>query len=65
MGHSSHKNINTLCNNTVYRTDIAISRAFGGSFKKNITRLQVLEINQKNNCIKTNIITPKGKIKII
>ena len=65
MGHSSHKNICTLCNNTVYRTDIAVSRAFGGTFKSNIKRLQVLEIKQKNNCIRTNIITPNGKIKII
>lgn len=65
MGHSTHKNINTLCNNTVYRTDIAISRAFGGSLKKNMKRLQVLEIKQSNNCIRTNIITPAGKIKII
>jgi hypothetical protein len=64
-GHSSHKNICTLCNNTVYRTDIAISRAFGGTFKNNIKRLQVLEIKQKNNCIRTNIITPNGKIKIL
>ena len=65
MGHSTHKNINTLCNNKVYRTDIAISRAFGGNLTKNMKRLQVLEINQKNNCVRTNIITPKGKIKII
>ena len=65
MGHSSHKNICTLCNNTVYRTDIAVSRAFGGTFKSNIKRLQVLEIKQKNNCIRTNIITPNGKIKIL
>lgn len=65
MGHSSHKNICTLCNNTVYRTDIAVSRAFGGTFKSNIKRLQVLEIKQKNNCIRTNIITPNSKIKII
>ena len=65
MGHSTHKNINTLCNNKVYRTDIAISRAFGGTFSKNIKRLQALEINKKNNCIRTNIITPGVKIKII
>jgi hypothetical protein len=65
MGHSTHKNINTLCNNKVYRTDIAISRAFGGNLITNMKRLQVLEINQKNNSVKTNIITPKGIIKII
>lgn len=65
MGHSTHKNINTLCNNKVYRTDIAISRAFGGNLRTNMKRLQVLEINQKNNCVRTNIITPNGKIKIL
>ena len=65
MGHSSHKNINTLCNNSVYRTDIAISRAFGNTLETNMKRLQVLEIHQKNNVVKTNIITPNGKIKII
>jgi hypothetical protein len=65
MGHSSHKKICTLCNDTVYRTDIAVSRAFGGTFKSNMKRLQVLEIKQKNNCIRTNIITPHGKIKIL
>ena len=71
MGHSTHKNINTLCDNKVYRTDIAISRAFGGTLKKNMKRLQVLEIKQNNNNVVTNIIVPKtpttpsGKIKIM
>ena len=65
MGHSTHKNINTLCNNTVYRTDIAISRAFGNNLKTCMNRLQVLEIKQKNGNVRTNIITPEGKIKIL
>lgn len=65
MGHSTHRKINTLCNNKVYRVDIGISRAFGGNISTNMNRLQVLEIKQRNNKIKTNIITPKGKIKII
>ena len=65
MGHSTHNKINTLCNNKVYRTDIATSRAFGGTLPQNIKKLQVLEIKQKNNNIKTNIITQKGKVKII
>lgn len=65
MGHSTHKNICTLCNDKVYRTDIAISRAFGGTLQKNLKRLQVLEIKQKNNCVRTNIITPTGKTKIL
>ena len=65
MGHSTHKNINTLCNNHVYRTDIAISRAFGESLKTNMKRLQVLEIKQNKSGVRTNIITPEGRIKII
>lgn len=65
VGHSTHKNINTICNNKVYRTDIAISRAFGGNLIQNLKRLQVLEIKQKKDIVRTNIITPNGKIKII
>ena len=65
MGHSTHKNICTLCDDTVYRTDIAISRAFGGTFSKNMNRLQVLEIKQKNGKVETSIITPEGKRKIL
>lgn len=64
MGHSTHKNINTLCNNKVYRTDIAISRGFGRTLKENMKRLQVLEIYQNNGNVKTNIITPMGIKKI-
>ena len=65
MGHSTHKNINTLCNNRIYRTDIAVSRAFGGSIEDKMKNLQVLEILQSNNKVRTNIITPFGKKKII
>ena len=65
MGHSTHKNINTLCNNKVYRVDIAISRAFGGNLETNMKKLQVLEIIQNKKSVRTNIITPNGKIKII
>ena len=65
LGHSTHKNINTICNNTIYRIDIGISRAFGGTLKKNMKRIQALEIKQSKNKIKTNIVTPSGKIKII
>ena len=65
MGHSTHKKINTLCNDRIYRTDIAISRAFGESLKTNMKRLQVLEIKQSKTRITTNIITPDGKISIL
>lgn len=67
MGHSTHKNINTLCNNTIYRIDIAISRAFGRTFEQNMKRLQVLQIrqNDKTGKVGTKIIKPGEKITII
>lgn len=65
MGHSTHRNICTLCDNTVYRTDIAISRAFGGTLLNNLKRLQVLEIKQNKNSVRTSIITPGVKKRII
>lgn len=46
MGHSTHKNINSMCNNKIYRTDVALSRAFGEKLETNLKRLQVLEIKQ-------------------
>ena len=64
MGHSTHKSISPLCNNKLYRIDIAISRAFGGTVKEKMNRLQVLEIYQTKNTIKTNILTKDSKIKI-
>ena len=49
MGHSVHKKINSLCDNKVFRVDIAISRAFGGTLENNIKKMQVLEIIQEPN----------------
>lgn len=65
MGHSTHKKINTICYDRIYRTDIAISRAFGGTLETNIKKMQVLEIKQNKTGVKTNIITPYEKIPII
>jgi hypothetical protein len=65
LGHSCHYNINTICDNSVYRIDIGISRAFGGKLEDNIKRIQMLEIEQDNHKCKTSIITTKGKIKIV
>ena len=65
MGHSTHKNISSICNNRIYRVDIAISRAFGGNIQSKMNHLQVLEILQSKNNIKTNIITSQNKINII
>lgn len=65
LGHSVHNNINAICENKVYRTDIGLSRAFGGSLKSKMNKLQVLEIKQKNKKVSTNIITINGKKKIL
>ncbi len=64
MGHSPFKEINSTCNNTLIRTDIALSRAFGGNLSNKT--LQALEITQhdgKKPDIK--IITKNGgKVKL-
>lgn len=65
LGHSCHNNINTICNNSIYRIDVGISRAFGGNLEDNIKRIQILEIEQDNTHCKTSIITHSNKIKII
>ena len=64
MGHSTHKTISPLCNNSLYRIDIAVSMAFGGNTIDQDNKLQVLEIIQNKNTINTNIITKHGKIKL-
>ncbi len=63
MGHSSFKSINSTCDKLLVRTDISLSRAFGGKLKDK--KLQALEIIQnKNDDIKFNIISPNGIISM-
>ncbi len=62
MGHSRFKEINAACNNSLIRTDIALSRAFGGTINK---PLQALEIKQyQNKDPEINIITKSGKVAL-
>jgi hypothetical protein len=61
MGHSTHKHINSICENRVIRTDLGISRAFGNDLEKNIKRIEVLEILQYKNKTKINVIDSNGK----
>lgn len=63
MGHSTFKTINATCNKKLIRTDICLSRAFGGKIKdKNI---QMLEINQfPDQSPDIKVITEKGKITL-
>lgn len=63
MGHSTFKTINSTCNNTLIRTDVSLSRAFGGTLASK--SLQALEIIQENgNDPLVSIITQKGKVKL-
>ena len=63
MGHSRFKEINSACNNTLIRTDIALSRAFGGTIGSKT--LQALEIKQyPNKDPEINIISKSGKIPL-
>ena len=63
MGHSRFKKINSTCSKKLIRTDVSLSRAFGGTLKdKNI---QILEINQyQDRDTDIYIITEKSRIKL-
>ena len=58
MGHSSYKHINTACDGTLIRTDVALSRAFGGSISDK--KLQALEIVNPGSRPRVSIISEKG-----
>ena len=63
MGHSRFKSINSACNKTLIRTDVSLSRAFGGTLSNK--SLQALEIIQsKNKNPEINVITKDGKISL-
>ncbi len=63
MGHSPFKQINTACNGSLIRTDVALSRAFGGNLYSK--KLQVLEIiNPSGNNPELNIIVNGKKVKM-
>lgn len=63
MGHSRFKKINSTCNKKLIRTDVSLSRAFGGKIEdKNI---QMLEINQyPDQSPEIRILTEKSKINL-
>lgn len=58
MGHSSYKHINTACDGTLIRTDVALSRAFGGKISDK--KLQALEIINPGTKPKISIISENG-----
>ena len=65
MGHSVHNQISTGSNHTLFRIDVGLSRAFGGTLEENKKKLQLLEIKYNNDKINVNIIYPEKKIKVI
>jgi len=65
MGHSRFKTINQTCNKALIRTDVSLSRAFGGTLKQKTKTYQALEIIQENNSDPMiRIITPDGYVKL-
>lgn len=59
MGHSTYSSINTTCKRMLIRTDVSLSRAFGGELENK--KLQALEILQNGGEPIINIITELGK----
>mgnify|MGYP000018705855 CR=1 FL=1 len=63
MGHSRFKQINSACNNTLIRTDISLSRAFGGTLcSKTLQALEIIQVPGKKAEI--NIIGQTGKVRL-
>jgi hypothetical protein len=63
MGHSRYKEINITCNKMLIRTDVSLSRAFGGNLSsKNYQALEISQFSDKDP--ELNIITPTGRVPI-
>ncbi|MBA45920.1 MAG: hypothetical protein CMB31_04975 [Euryarchaeota archaeon] len=60
MGHSSYASINSTCKKMLIRTDVSLSRAFGGNLdSKKLQALEIIQSRDQNPII--NIITFDGK----
>lgn len=63
MGHSSYSTINSTCKRMLIRTDVSLSRAFGGNLdNKKLQALEIIQTKDSNPII--NIITNEG-IKLL
>lgn len=62
MGHTSYKEINSACQGTLIRTDVALSRAFGGTISDK--KLQALEIIRDGPMSRVNILSREGTLKL-
>ena len=60
MGHSSYATINSTCKRMLIRTDVSLSRAFGGNLdSKKLQALEIIQSRDRNPII--NIITEEGR----
>ena len=60
MGHSSYTTINSTCKRMLIRTDVLLSRAFGGNLNtKKLQALEIIQTRDSNPVI--NIITNEGR----
>tara|TARA_B100000287_G_scaffold340460_1_gene326904 strand:+ start:596 stop:1528 length:933 start_codon:yes stop_codon:yes gene_type:complete len=62
MGHSRFNDINVTCEKMLIRTDVSLSRAFGGGINKKIQALEIIQGRNKNP--ELYIISESGKIKL-
>ena len=62
MGHSRFNDINETCEKMLLRTDVSLSRAFGGGVNKKIQALEIIQSRNKNP--ELYIISENGKIKL-
>ena len=60
MGHSSYSTINSTCKRMLIRTDVSLSRAFGGNLdSKKLQAVEIIQSSDRNPII--NIITEEGR----
>jgi dihydrofolate reductase len=60
VGHTTFDSINSTCKRSLIRTDIELSRAFGGNLNRKVHVLEIIQDGVSEPNIK--IVTPQGKI---
>ena len=60
MGHSSYATINSTCKRMLIRTDVSLSRAFGGNLdSKKLQALEIIQTRDRDPII--NVISEEGR----
>lgn len=62
VGHTTFDSINSTCKRSLIRTDIELSRAFGGNLNRKVHVLEIIQTEVSEPSIK--IVTPRGKIDL-